>query len=171
MISIGFTRLKHNYYVIENKLTFQVKIWFQNRRMKWKRSKKAQQEAKHKPDSAPNEHKANSNSNGLSAHSMASHCEHKPSNSLNDCVSDKSSKIQISFTSSGSEQSAQPSQITNAELKSQSMVESGSRSPWPHPSWPQSATKATDCLNSIPTIPAITDQPVETDLFYRPYVN
>ncbi|PSN34875.1 hypothetical protein C0J52_25733 [Blattella germanica] len=29
---------------------FQVKIWFQNRRMKWKRSKKAQQEAKAKDD-------------------------------------------------------------------------------------------------------------------------
>ena len=28
--------------------TFQVKIWFQNRRMKWKRSKKAQQEARAK---------------------------------------------------------------------------------------------------------------------------
>lgn len=28
------------------RLVFQVKIWFQNRRMKWKRSKKAQQEAK-----------------------------------------------------------------------------------------------------------------------------
>lgn len=28
----------------------QVKIWFQNRRMKWKRSKKAQQEAKQKED-------------------------------------------------------------------------------------------------------------------------
>ncbi len=29
-------------------MVFQVKIWFQNRRMKWKRSKKAQQEAKAK---------------------------------------------------------------------------------------------------------------------------
>lgn len=29
---------------------FQVKIWFQNRRMKWKRSKKAQQEAKSSKD-------------------------------------------------------------------------------------------------------------------------
>lgn len=34
---------------------FQVKIWFQNRRMKWKRSKKAQQEAKisSRDDAAP----------------------------------------------------------------------------------------------------------------------
>lgn len=40
---------------------FQVKIWFQNRRMKWKRSKKAHQESKSskegettKPQSTPN---------------------------------------------------------------------------------------------------------------------
>lgn len=32
---------------------FQVKIWFQNRRMKWKRSKKAQQESKSRTESDP----------------------------------------------------------------------------------------------------------------------
>ena len=32
---------------------FQVKIWFQNRRMKWKRSKKASSEAKAKPQDKP----------------------------------------------------------------------------------------------------------------------
>ncbi|XP_044739836.1 motor neuron and pancreas homeobox protein 1-like [Chrysoperla carnea] len=39
----------------------QVKIWFQNRRMKWKRSKKAQQEAKSKSSSDSNNHHHDSN--------------------------------------------------------------------------------------------------------------
>lgn len=36
---------------VNNRHHLQVKIWFQNRRMKWKRSKKAQQEAKEKKSS------------------------------------------------------------------------------------------------------------------------
>lgn len=45
---------KKNYFIF-----LQVKIWFQNRRMKWKRSKKAQQEAKSgKETSSENANKA-----------------------------------------------------------------------------------------------------------------
>lgn len=44
---------------------FQVKIWFQNRRMKWKRSKKAQQESKMKDGESVNSEKRQSSSHSL----------------------------------------------------------------------------------------------------------
>lgn len=54
-----------NNSTIGNKLVFsrfyfQVKIWFQNRRMKWKRSKKAQQESKMKDSDSLNSEKRQS---------------------------------------------------------------------------------------------------------------
>lgn len=42
----------------------QVKIWFQNRRMKWKRSKKAQQEAKEKKSSSSSSSSSSSANSG-----------------------------------------------------------------------------------------------------------
>lgn len=45
------------FYNITLSLYFQVKIWFQNRRMKWKRSKKAQQESKMKDPEVLNSEK------------------------------------------------------------------------------------------------------------------
>jgi hypothetical protein len=47
----------------------QVKIWFQNRRMKWKRSRKAQQEAKNKDNRGASEDKQSSSERSSSSNS------------------------------------------------------------------------------------------------------
>ncbi|KAG8335504.1 hypothetical protein J6590_066414 [Homalodisca vitripennis] len=53
-----------------------VKIWFQNRRMKWKRSKKAQQEAKSTKEDGD---KKTNNPVGSSANCNPPKCAHVPS--------------------------------------------------------------------------------------------
>lgn len=59
---------------------FQVKIWFQNRRMKWKRSKKAQQEAKVKDGNQSNQ---NTDSEKSGKHSKNDQQAQNPPKNLN----------------------------------------------------------------------------------------
>lgn len=70
---IRITRLLTNHNIIDW-CALQVKIWFQNRRMKWKRSKKAHQEAKHGSSA-----KDSSRSNTSRSRSPHNHHHHQSS--------------------------------------------------------------------------------------------
>lgn len=59
-------------YDADGAFSLQVKIWFQNRRMKWKRSKKAQQEAKSSKDGEHLNTKAQSSANSVKSNSQES---------------------------------------------------------------------------------------------------
>lgn len=144
--------------------------------MKWKRSKKAQQESKHKSEPNLNDHKSNNNS--LSA---AGHSDQKSSNSIIESVCDKSSKIQISFSTSGTEQTSKSSKIVTTDLsvvspKSpvSSTTSGHSASNWTGEEARHLAECARSATNSMKGSYSLTSQnnhSVVNETFYRPYVS
>jgi hypothetical protein len=143
--------------------------------MKWKRSKKAQQEAKQKSEGNSSEHKTNS-----STSSSATHGDQKSNNStLNDCVSEKHSKI--SFSNTANEQSLKSSKGQTNDF-SQSSVSSpnASTSSCPQVSgWTSGVSRhlaecgrsATNLGSNSHSISSSSSHQVVPETFYRPYVS
>jgi hypothetical protein len=145
--------------------------------MKWKRSKKAQQEAKQKSEGNSSEHKTNS-----STSSSATHGDQKSNNStLNDCVSEKHSKI--SFSNTANEQSLKSSkgQTNDFSQSSQSSVSSpNSSTSCPQVSgWTSGVSRhlaecgrsATNLGANSHSISSSSSHQVVPESFYRPYVS
>ncbi|XP_054162270.1 motor neuron and pancreas homeobox 1-like [Oppia nitens] len=143
----------------------QVKIWFQNRRMKWKRSKKGHNETKSKSDT---------NSNNSSDHKSSNSSDHKLShNTLTDIITDKPSKTSFN-NGSGAESSSKSSKSINNDLSQQS----GANLCPPVSGWTAVSRHLAECgrsatnliPNSYPNT-STNSHSVVTETFYRPYVS
>ncbi|RWS31251.1 muscle segmentation homeobox-like protein [Leptotrombidium deliense] len=154
-----------------------VKIWFQNRRMKWKRSKKSQQESSKQKNGA-----SDIGSEGKSEASQQNVCNQKNSvnsshnsqsqneNSFSGKRSEERESIALKCTPTNSPSSSCSSLPGLKSLESVNNMCSPS-STWPPNISRHHLTECTRSVTSISIVNPITNKQQLQDPFYRPYVS